>query len=79
MAAIFDVRQTQTTDYVRTGLVVLPDPENMCVAGGISLLSYIRSEINVTSYQLLVNFEFTLRFLSAVIAVISRAGSMSVF
>jgi len=29
MAAIFDLRHTQTSDYIRTSLVVLPDPENM--------------------------------------------------
>jgi len=27
--AIFDVRHTQTSYYIRTSLVVLPDPENM--------------------------------------------------
>jgi len=46
----------------------------MGIVVGILLLSCIRSEIYVTSYLLPVNgrhFEFTLRFLSAVIAVIS--------
>jgi len=46
----------------------------MGIAVGISLLSCIRSEIYVTSYLLPVNsrhFEFTLRFLPAVIVVIS--------
>jgi len=70
MAAIFDVRHTHTSDYIRTSLVVLPDPKNM----GMLLLSCIRFEIYVTSYLLPVNgrhFEFTLRLLSAAIAVIS--------
>jgi len=74
MAAIFDVRNTQTLDYIRTGLVLLPDLENMGITVGILLPSCIRSEIYVTSYLLSVNgrhFEFTGRFLSVVIAVIS--------
>jgi len=38
MAAIFDLRHTQTSDYIRTCLVVLLDPENMSIVVGISLL-----------------------------------------
>jgi len=55
MAAIFDVRYTQTSEYIHTSLVVLPDPENMGVAVGISLLSCIPAEIHVFSYVLPVN------------------------
>jgi len=55
MAAIFDIRHTQTSDYIRTSLVVLPDPENMSLAVGISLLSCIRAEIYVFSYVHQVN------------------------
>ena len=39
MAAIFDFRLTRTSDSVPTSLSVLPDPENMGLAVGISLLS----------------------------------------
>jgi len=44
MAAIFDVRNTQTSDYIYTSLVVLPDAENMDRAVRISLPSSIRAE-----------------------------------
>jgi len=55
MAAIFDVRHTQTSDYICTNLVVLPDPKNMGMAVEISLLSCILAEIYVTSCVLPVN------------------------
>ena len=55
MAVIFDVRHTQTSYSIPTSLSVLPDPENMGVAVGISLLSCIESEIYVTPYLLPVN------------------------
>jgi len=52
MTAIFDVRHTQASDYIGTGLVVLPDPENMGLVVGISLLSCVPAEINIFSYVL---------------------------
>ena len=55
MAAIFDLRRTQTSDSIPTSLSVLPDPENMGIAVGITLLSCIRAEINVSSYVPPVN------------------------
>jgi len=39
MAAIFDLRDTQTSDSISTSLSVLPNPKNMDMAVGISLLS----------------------------------------
>jgi len=45
MTVIFDVRHTQTLDYIRISLVVLLDPENMGIAVGMSLLSSIQAEI----------------------------------
>ena len=47
MAAIFD--------SIFTGLCVLPDPENMVMAVGISLLSCIEAELYVLSFLLPVN------------------------
>jgi len=41
MAAIFDVRHTQMSDYIRTSLIVLPDPEYLDTAVGIALLSCV--------------------------------------
>ena len=39
MAAIFDLQHTQTSDSILTGFSMLPDPENMGIAVGISVLS----------------------------------------
>ena len=47
MATIFDLRHTQTSDSISTCIAVLPDPENMDIAVGISLLSSIEDEIYV--------------------------------
>ena len=55
MAAILDFLHTQISDSVLTGLSVLPDPENMGKAIGISLLSCIRAELYVIFYLLPVN------------------------
>ena len=38
MAAILDFQQTQTSGSILTSLSVLPDPENMGIAVGTSLL-----------------------------------------
>jgi len=45
MAAIFDLRHTQTSDSIPTSLSVLPNPKNMGrpIAVGISLLSCIEA------------------------------------
>ena len=45
MYAIFDSSQIHTSSSLRSSLVLLPDPENMGVAFGISLLSSIEAEI----------------------------------
>ena len=45
MAAIFDFRHTQTSDSIPISLSVLPDPENMGIADGIVLLSWLKAEI----------------------------------
>ena len=69
MAAIFDLQHTQTSDSIHTGLIMLPDPENMGISNEllfyhsnslgiavrIPLLSRIRAEIYVISYLLPVN------------------------
>ena len=52
---IFDSQLIHTSGGLRSGLVVLPDRENMGIAVGISLLSCIEAEINVMSFQLRVN------------------------
>ena len=55
MAAIFDLRHTQTSDSLLTSLFVLLDPENIGIAFEISLLSCIEVEIYVISFLLPVN------------------------
>jgi len=80
MVAIFDVRHTQTSVYIRTSLAFFPDSEKMGIAVGTLMLSCIRSDIYVTFYLLSVNghhFEFTLRFLTSDIAVISGKSAQS--
>jgi len=52
-AAIFDIPLTLTYDSLRTRAVMLLDPENICIAVGILLLSCIQAEIYVISYPLL--------------------------
>ena len=55
MAVIFDFRHTRTSDSLGSSLFVLPDPKNMCVAVGMSLLSCVRAKINVIPFLLPVN------------------------
>ena len=55
MAAIFHFRHIQMSDSIHTSLSVLPDPENMGIAAGISLLSCVGVEIYVMSFLLSVN------------------------
>ena len=45
MAAIFDFPVALTSENIHNNPTVLLDPENMGVAAGISLLSYIEAEI----------------------------------
>ena len=45
MAAIFDLPVTPTSESTYDSSTMLLDPENMGVADGISLLSYIQAEI----------------------------------
>ena len=52
MAAIFEFQHTQTSDSIPTSLSVMPDPENIGIAVGISLLSWLKAEIYVISYLL---------------------------
>ena len=49
MAAILDLRHIQTSGSLLTGIIVLPDQENMGIAVGILLLSCIIAEIRVTT------------------------------
>jgi len=57
MAAIFGSQyaQTRMQDCIPSSISVLPDPRNIGVAVGISLLSCIRAEIYLISYLLPVN------------------------
>ena len=50
MVAIFDFLHFQTSDSILTSLTVLLDPENMGIAVGISLLSWVEAEIRVTEF-----------------------------
>ena len=52
MAAIFDFRLTRTSDSILVSVFVLLDLENMGIAVGISLLSWLKAEIYVLSYLL---------------------------
>ena len=55
MAAIFDSLLVSTSDSCHTSPVVFPDPVNIGIAVGISLLSCIEAEIYTMSYLLPVN------------------------
>jgi len=55
MAAIFDILQIRTSVILVSTRVVLPDLENMGIAVGMSLLSWISAEIYIISYILPVN------------------------
>ena len=55
MAAIFDFPVALTSDSIHNSLTVLLDPENVGVAAGILLLSYIHAEIWDIAYVLPVN------------------------
>jgi hypothetical protein len=55
MAAMLDLSVTPMSESIQTNLIVLPNPENVGVAVGISLLSHIQAKINVTAYVLPVN------------------------
>jgi len=50
MAAIFDFQPAQTYDSIRSSLSVLPDPGDMSIAVGISLLSCVQAEISATEF-----------------------------
>ena len=52
MADIFDFRHTPTSDSVPTSHSVLPDPDNIGIAVGISLLTCIWADIYVISFVL---------------------------
>ena len=52
MAAIFDFRQTRTSDSIPTSLSVLADPENIGLAVEILLISWLKAEIYIMSYLL---------------------------
>jgi len=43
MAAIFDLQHTHTSDSILTSLSVLPNPQKIGIAVGISLLSCIEA------------------------------------
>ena len=53
MAAIFDFRRVQTSDSIPTSLFVLPDPENMGIAVGISLTEL---KLRFTSFPIYFRF-----------------------
>ena len=51
ICAIFDSLQIHTLGSLRSGIALLPDPENKGLAVGISLLSCMEAEIYVMSFQ----------------------------
>ena len=55
ICAIFDSSQIHTTNCLCTSPVLLPDPKNMGIAVGMSLLSCIEAEICIISYLLPVD------------------------
>jgi hypothetical protein len=55
MATMFDSPVTATWESIRFSPTVLPYPDNMGKALGISLLSCIEAEINVIFYLLPIN------------------------
>ena len=55
MYAVLDSSQIHTSSSLRSSLVLLPDPENMDIAVGISLLSCIQADICVISHLLPVD------------------------
>ena len=62
MAAIFDLRHTQSSDSIPTSLSVQPDPENMAIAVGIPSLSCIYE----LRYSLLPKFFRVMRVMNAI-------------
>ena len=50
MAAIFDFQHTQSSDSILTSLSMLPDPKNVGIAVGISLLSCVEAEIRAIEF-----------------------------
>ena len=52
MAAMLDLPVTTTSESIHTSIIVLLDPENVGVAIGISLPSYIQAEIYDIAYVL---------------------------
>ena len=56
MATIFDFQQTQTSNSLHSSAGVLFDPGNMGIVVGISLLSFIRAEINSIFSDAIVDF-----------------------
>ena len=55
MAAMFGLPNTPMSESIQISLIVLLDPENVGVAIGISLLSYLQAEIYANAYVLPVN------------------------
>jgi hypothetical protein len=57
MAAIFDFQHTQTSESILTSLSVLPNPQNLGITVGMSLLSGIKAMIKM--------FYMSFRFMAA--------------
>ena len=55
MAAIFDLLVTPISERIHTSFTVLLDPDNVGLADGILLLSYIQAKIYDIAYVLPVN------------------------
>jgi len=51
MDAIFDFQHAQTYEIIPSSIFVLPDPGNMGVAVGISILSHVYAEICATEFS----------------------------
>jgi hypothetical protein len=66
MASIFDFQHTQTSDSLRSNPVVLPEPENMDIAAGMSLPLCIEAEIRLIAFLMPSSWIFDFRFHPAV-------------
>ena len=79
MAAIFDFRHTRTSDSFLTSFSVLPDPENMDIAVGMCLLSWLKAKINVIVYVLLVFSRHTGYLVGATLVLTQPSCSTAIF
>ena len=70
MTAMFDLPVTSTSETIHTSIIMLLDPENVGLAVGILLLSYI--------YKLILTLHMYFRFLAAMSDLPVTATSESI-